>query len=422
MRGLHLNAFDPSTATIVVLGAQRGGTSQIAGMMAALGIPMGRSLDATFEDPELLALHANGDSVGFVHAIEERNRHHPRWGFKIPDFVPSEPIRAALRNPLYCVVLRDVAACAMRIAQSEDMAFARALVATQQFYATLLDHVMAQHWPALILSHELANKKPQAVLEALRAMLDLPPIGDEVLGESKLGELKQMHHQYQEDTRRVRIIGALDAVIGDTVIGWAGDRLDATAGVGVTVFVDQQPVVQGVADQPRADLATLFAGHGNHGFALRIPPALLDGAEHEVAIVVTDADPMNTRLTPSSRRIVLHRWFGALDETDDRILSGWLMCHEATETSPGLLLTDGAVTVGPFPANLERDDLARERPGHVNHGFAIDIAAIPAILDGKPLTIHLSDGTPVGLYGTPLVIDRTASPPIRRFARLEDQP
>ncbi len=90
--------------TVVVVGVERGGTSMVAGVLRALGLPMGERAGLNHEDPAFL----QDDSEKLTKAIRKRNRMHAVWGFKAPKAALNLPFfDDALRNPHYVVVYRN---------------------------------------------------------------------------------------------------------------------------------------------------------------------------------------------------------------------------------------------------------------------------------------------------------------------------
>ena len=70
----------PVRRTLVVLGVERGGTSMVAGVLRALGVPMGDRAGLNHEDPAFL----KDDPDKLRRAIRTRNKQHDMWGFKVP--------------------------------------------------------------------------------------------------------------------------------------------------------------------------------------------------------------------------------------------------------------------------------------------------------------------------------------------------
>ncbi len=111
--------------TFVVLGCPRGGTSLLAGALAAAGIHMGSYRTTQYEDPEF-RLPPQESKFGdperkLFPAILQRNRQHKYWGWKLPNNIYYiEQIRHLLINPTYLFIYRDPEAIARSSAKHDQ--------------------------------------------------------------------------------------------------------------------------------------------------------------------------------------------------------------------------------------------------------------------------------------------------------------
>jgi hypothetical protein len=87
-------------------------------------------------------------------------------------------------------------------------------------------------------------------------------------------------------TRTVR--GHLDCVRGRTVFGWAWSPDQPTARLTVRAFVDGVLASESIARGYRPDLQDAGIGDGRHSFTLLLPLSVMDGAEHDVAVISDD--------------------------------------------------------------------------------------------------------------------------------------
>lgn len=91
--------------TVIVLGAPRGGTSAVAGILRCLGIYMGENLGHQHEDP---IFKREVKTQEKVQAISERNKRYDIWGWKMPNTVHYiEQVIPYLINPHFIAVYRD---------------------------------------------------------------------------------------------------------------------------------------------------------------------------------------------------------------------------------------------------------------------------------------------------------------------------
>jgi SAM-dependent methyltransferase len=77
--------------------------------------------------------------------------------------------------------------------------------------------------------------------------------------------------------------GRIEAVSDGHLIGWAADLGEPGRHLSIDVFVDNKLVRKVVANLPRADLARIGVGGGDHGFRVELPRHVLDGQRHYVA-------------------------------------------------------------------------------------------------------------------------------------------
>jgi hypothetical protein len=80
--------------------------------------------------------------------------------------------------------------------------------------------------------------------------------------------------------------GTLQGIGNGVAIGWVVDRSDIDSRVQVALVADGEVVAEGLADVARPDLAErVTGGDGNHGFQLKLPPALRTPARRRVVVL-----------------------------------------------------------------------------------------------------------------------------------------
>ena len=98
--------------TFVVLGAYRGGTSLVAGLLRIFGIMMGERFDPTNNHEDLDLRQAPVSKLKEL--IKQRNEKYDIWGWKDPSTIDKiYDIIDDLRNPKFIVVFRDPYAIAL---------------------------------------------------------------------------------------------------------------------------------------------------------------------------------------------------------------------------------------------------------------------------------------------------------------------
>lgn len=78
--------------------------------------------------------------------------------------------------------------------------------------------------------------------------------------------------------------GAVDAILGRFVVGWAYERRDGDHRVEVEVELDGSRVGEGTADLERGDLRAAGIGDGRHAFRIELPEAPAPGSEHWLTV------------------------------------------------------------------------------------------------------------------------------------------
>ena len=156
--------------TVIVFGVTRGGTSMIAGAVRGFGISLGDNLPVNNEDPDFTYKSLPHMKA----AIQARNEKYQSWGWKFPMAANyMEELLPVIRNPVFVIVARDVAATASALTRwhnrDRSAAISEALIQTQKNFT------LALRWqtPTLFVSYERAVSNPEVCLEELGTFLDL---------------------------------------------------------------------------------------------------------------------------------------------------------------------------------------------------------------------------------------------------------
>jgi hypothetical protein len=185
--------------TVCVLGAPRGGTSMIAGILRKVGVFMGDEInEANNEDHGFLAHGGRraiffkperaGEKADFLaHAaklVRSRNADHDLWGWKDPIAAHYiSDLNPQLRNPVFIVVTRDLGAIAQREHIEEEGAGppSRALSYLKfacEEYVMIADFIGARARPTLLVSYERALRAPAALGRAIAEFVGVTPSQD----------------------------------------------------------------------------------------------------------------------------------------------------------------------------------------------------------------------------------------------------
>lgn len=255
--------------TFIVLGAPRGGTSMVAGVLHHLGIYMGSNLTPTFEDPSLSNLMLLGLGKHFKQAIIDRNRNYPNWGWKFPgpsilEVLPE--ISGELRNPFFLVVYRDVFAIANRNSLSAYGDLFETMEYSLNYYAKLGAFLASNKVPAMLISYEKAMLNPSMFVEKLSKLLGIGP----ECQANAIAFIEPNRPAYLRSTDN-RCNGFIDKVDTGLVAGWAYSKTQSSPVV-VDVEVNGRLVNSVLADQYRPDVKTVVQHpSGSVGFNCMLP-------------------------------------------------------------------------------------------------------------------------------------------------------
>ena len=214
-----------------------------------------------------------------------------------------------------------------------------------------------------------------------------------------------------------QLVGRLDIVAEDRIIGWAYDAADPNTPVRLRILADGVVIGQAVAELYRPDLAKADIGNGCYGFEFIVAGGLSPLTRHVVRVQRVDdvqdipGSPFMieaTRIAPADHRSATAIWQGALDVTTRERVTGWAWDAAHPDHPVALQILDNGVPVGRVLANQFRSDLRRAGIGEGRHGFDL---ALPGGL--SPLGRHVisvrfeQDGSE--LPGSPTVIERADS-------------
>jgi hypothetical protein len=177
-RGLILNRQSSERGgTFIVTGMLRSGTSLVASILQRAGIFIGSEInDIVFEDEEIGAALAAGNTGTLRRIIAERNANHRVWGFKYPMLCQAlDPAQLSLFDrPRVIVTFRDPVAMAVRTSVSEYQDPMRSLHNVIADQTAMLEFVDLLACPNLLLSYEKALAFQQGFIDAISDFCDIP--------------------------------------------------------------------------------------------------------------------------------------------------------------------------------------------------------------------------------------------------------
>jgi hypothetical protein len=257
--------------TVIVSGVGRSGTSMTAGILDALGIPMGKTNNlAVFEDEEFVSSLLYFDYARMHSLTDSRNAKNPRWGFKFPSLQNHllPPQLSYFRNPHLIVVMRDPVAVATRAHMSDpDQQNAK-----QAFYNVskqafdMMSFVEKVECPTLLLSYEKCVAFPDRAIDEIAHFCGLV-ISDSVrlkalmvVSPNNSDYIKLFHKDHR---------GYFDGVQGNYALGWCCSN-NSDEPVNVELLADGEIVASSLAGIYRRDLHTAGIGSGCHSFEIDV--------------------------------------------------------------------------------------------------------------------------------------------------------
>ena len=183
---LRWHDYDTPHKTAVVIGLPQGGTSMLAAVVDALGVPMTAGKLFNFEAEEGRP-YIGDDLETWRNKVNTQNERAAAWGFKdtIIWRLPVGSAHASLRNPHYLVASRDPVAIMQRRAANHAVVESRHLVPV---LLSALDQ-QAGMWgwvqalpdaPLLVVSYGRAVRDPETTCRLVAEFLGLQPAEEQL--------------------------------------------------------------------------------------------------------------------------------------------------------------------------------------------------------------------------------------------------
>ncbi len=371
---------DRAPLTVIVLGAERSGTSMMARALHECGVFMGDDLDETYQNPHISRLlfeHVTrpGDSAP-VAALAARialyDRERPVWGFKYAGIVAPE-LYGLFRNPRFIMVARDPVAAAVRVHVAERRDILHALRRIREQQDQVIGTVLSGGRPVWPASYEEFLEDPQGRLREVLRFLGLAP-APEAVRRAALG-IRPSPKKYVESVRAAPFEFFIRAH-STAIEGWARDAEDARP-IRYEVFVDGALAGKGEADLFREDLLKAGVASGNHGLFCDIPGTYLDGHEHAVQVRFYHEDELAGQSPVKICRLGMP--YGVVEKVDARGASGWMWNPADPEEHPRLFLEIEGVIAASASADAQRGDLRQAGMGEGDYGFFLEYPNLDAV-------------------------------------------
>ena len=151
--------YDSPRRTYVVLGAPRGGTSMIAGLLRLFGIPMGPNLGHQHEDPRF---RTDTSLALKIEAINTNNNLYERWGWKLPDNIYYyNDLSEYLLNPVFIAVYRNPLAIAISSVEHDNLPLDFDKLNVPNRHYGIMNRLIEKHdtVPCIGISYDVATQK-----------------------------------------------------------------------------------------------------------------------------------------------------------------------------------------------------------------------------------------------------------------------
>ncbi len=251
--------------TLIVTGVARSGTSMIGSVLHNSGVFMGEHVfEVVMEDAHLLSTLQSGHDALLRGLIDQRNADHTVWGFKIANlhaYLTADRVRW-FRNPRLVVTFRDPVAIAVRDSLSEHFDVREAMTFASHAIVSMAAFIERTGCPTLLLSYEKAIANPPQFLNALLPFCGIEADADQM---EKLIHLVLPNNPAYLAKANSHFEGFVEGVMQNHIYGWC-NQVNFLEPVLLDLFADDVRIATFLADEHRADLASMNKGNGNHGF------------------------------------------------------------------------------------------------------------------------------------------------------------
>ena len=249
---LNPPAAPAAEKTVVVLGAARGGTTMVASVLDALGVPMGENLGPVLEDVALSRAVESRDLGTLQKIIASRNEQYPVWGWKRPAALEYEDVwRGRFRNPYLIAIFRDPFAIANRNRISMLSDVFQNMEQSVRHLGALVAIMKKHKGPALLCSYEKALGSPAVFVRAVDDFLGLN-VADRHA--EAIGRISPNSPEYLKRSRITNSRGHLDVANEQLCSGWAYYSKVPKRVAKVHILVNDRQVCEVEARFPRPEI------------------------------------------------------------------------------------------------------------------------------------------------------------------------
>jgi hypothetical protein len=286
------------SSPVLVLGAARGGTSMVAGVLSKLGVFLGPEADSpVFESHKLSEILLGKSDKKAKDVVAELNAEHRVWAWKRPAAIYELSRTMKRMQPaLVIMVFRDPIATATRRSMAvSDLQVKNIGMLSEHFqmvlneYNEMLALASGLKVPFAMVSYDTAVRVPENFVSDLVEFLSIDATSQQVSAAVEF--IKPSPPEYLLATRATSYVGVLDSVNSKLIRGWAKAK-DSDSPVEIEVISDGKSIGRYMANEARKDLTEKSIG--NHAFRINLETPLPSGSEVRVRVVGDDLDLLNS--------------------------------------------------------------------------------------------------------------------------------
>lgn len=188
--------------------------------------------------------------------------------------------------------------------------------------------------------------------------------------------------------KNTKPVGKLEVDNGYTVSGWAVDPDNKAASINVSVVIDgvALPGTPTLANGNRPDLLGKY-GSANHGFSIAIPG--LTPGKHTIAVYALDGQASSQAPVLLGSKVITNAPpAGIVEVVNTSTVSGWALDPDLGAAPATVNVYVDRQFYATVSAANPRPDL-KKKYGSPNHGFAVDLSALPA--GSHAITVTVDD-------------------------------
>lgn len=285
---INHSTLSAAPKTIIVLGAERSGTSMTAQLLHAIGVPMAAQLNAMGQDPDFASLYyAPIDLNQAKKLIAIRDKKNAIWGWKFPgNIIPS--LYDLTRSPHFIVMLRDPLALARRIQKAEDWRLAPAMRRASLQQAAIAEFIASTKSPALLVNYDRSLDNPEQLINTIAEFSGIELSAEKLTAAKSV--IKPGNTAYEKASSASALYCYVDALGPEHISGWVRNRINPEKPVKVRLHIDGHIVKSTMADKYRGDLEDTLIGNGCWAFSIPLAIHLKDSSPHIVELSVSAED------------------------------------------------------------------------------------------------------------------------------------